>query len=303
MVCTKEKNVLDLNTLKLLHKSDSDSDSKRKILMTTENTLELPKITETEKLHFALEIFKTKRGIAKFVEEHSFDVLESCKNVVDKFVVEKLAEIAKEEEERKLKIEAFENMLDVFIENTKIDGQEMSKDEARQSLLELLGAKTESTASTPRKSTRKAYKFIIGGEVVSRAFARPSNDVKEEMESNGYTEQWMLLAPESVAEFLEDAKKHPKHKAQLEQMEEFFQKKSRESGEEEVAIDGFDSKIEFGLTLDIETAKDKFNVEMTEDFVFEGSIDQLTSEQEKLLIAISDDETVEGGIEAIEALS
>lgn len=271
--------------------------------MTTENTLELPKITETEKLHFALEIFKTKRGIAKFVEEHSFDVLESCKNVVDKFVVEKLAEIAKEEEERKLKIEAFENMLDVFIENTKIDGQEMSKDEARQSLLELLGAKTESTASTPRKSTRKAYKFIIGGEVVSRAFARPSNDVKEEMESNGYTEQWMLLAPESVAEFLEDAKKHPKHKAQLEQMEEFFQKKSRESGEEEVAIDGFDSKIEFGLTLDIETAKDKFNVEMTEDFVFEGSIDQLTSEQEKLLIAISDDETVEGGIEAIEALS
>ncbi|TON99906.1 hypothetical protein CGH44_24575, partial [Vibrio parahaemolyticus] len=59
---------------------------------------------------------------------------------------------------------------------------------------------------------------------------------------------------------------------------------------------------EVELALDIDTAREKFSIEMTEDFIFNGAISDLTPEQEKLLIAISDDHTVEGGIDAIEAL-
>ncbi|EJB8440123.1 hypothetical protein MW344_004780 [Vibrio parahaemolyticus] len=56
------------------------------------------------------------------------------------------------------------------------------------------------------------------------------------------------------------------------------------------------------LMLDIGTAKEKFNVEIAEDFVFEGTEDELFEQHEKLLIAVSDDDTVEGGVAALEAL-
>lgn len=277
--------------------------------MTNENVIELPNLTDTEELHVALKVFRGKRGVRRFVEEHGFDVLESCKNVVDQIVVEKLEELQREEEKRKNHEAAVRTAAQGYIDAMMSAGVEVTMEEA---LAALMGATIDSNAPRKRvarkssgeaRSPRKEYKFIIGGETISRPFARPSKEIKEEMESNGYTEQWMLLAPKSVEEFLKDAADQQKYKAHIETMKEFFEKKSLESGEEEVAIEGFDSKVEFGLTLDIETAKDKFNVEMTEDFIFEGSIDQLTSEQEKLLIAISDDETVEGGIEAIEALS
>lgn len=56
------------------------------------------------------------------------------------------------------------------------------------------------------------------------------------------------------------------------------------------------------MLLDVDTAKEKFNIEMTENFEYEGTIEDLSTEQEKLLIAISSDDTVEGGIDALEAL-
>ncbi|MDL2027669.1 hypothetical protein MT364_23655, partial [Vibrio parahaemolyticus] len=73
-------------------------------------------------------------------------------------------------------------------------------------------------------------------------------------------------------------------------------------GSKEQDVADINTNIEVELALDIDTAREKFSIEMTEDFVFEGAISDLTPEQEKLLIAISDDHTVEGGIDAIEAL-
>ncbi|MEZ9494223.1 hypothetical protein AB4170_17760 [Vibrio splendidus] len=280
--------------------------------MTSENTIELPNLTETEKLHIASKVMSNKRLVKKFVEEHGFDVLESCKNVVDQIVIEQLEEISREEEKRKNHEAAIQTAAQGYIEAMKAAGVEVSMDEA---LSALTGANSDSSV-TPRKRTaskstgapraprapRKEYSFLIGGEVVKRAFARPSSEIKEEMESNDYSEQWMLLAPESVEEFLADAASQQKYKSQIESIKAFFEKKNsgKQEDSEPVALG---SKVEYSLALDIETAKDKFDIEMTEDFIFEGSSDQLSSDQEKLLIAISADDTVEGGIEAIEALN
>lgn len=70
--------------------------------------------------------------------------------------------------------------------------------------------------------------------------------------------------------------------------------------EDNSVIDG--EQIILSFELDISTAKEKFNVDMTEDFLFEGTEEELINSHEKLLIALSDDETVEGGILALEAL-
>ncbi|MDE1271037.1 hypothetical protein [Vibrio aestuarianus] len=277
--------------------------------MTSENTIELPNLTETEKLHIASKVMSNKRLVKKFVDEHGFDVLESCKNVIDQIVIEQLEEISREEEKRKNHEAAIQTAAQGYIDAMKAAGVEVSMDEA---LSALTGVNSDSSV-TPRKRTaskstgaprapRKEYSFLIGGEVVKRAFARPSSEIKDEMESNDYSEQWMLLAPESVEEFLADAASQQKYKSQIESIKAFFEKKNsgKQEDSEPVALG---SKVEYSLALDIETAKDKFDIEMTEDFIFEGNSDQLSSDQEKLLIAISNDETVEGGIEAIEALN
>lgn len=56
------------------------------------------------------------------------------------------------------------------------------------------------------------------------------------------------------------------------------------------------------LLLDVATAKSKFNIDLEEDFVFEGTYSELTKEQEEFLMKISEDGTVDGGIDVIEAL-
>ncbi|PNG73816.1 hypothetical protein [Vibrio vulnificus] len=180
----------------------------------------------------------------------------------------------------------------------KAAGIEVSLNDA----LEKLSSVNAETPVKKAKSTkpRKEYKFLIGGEVVTRPFARPSKEIEEEMQANGYTEQYMLLSPESFDEFLADAETNPKYKARIDEIKAFFAKKPDSSKEQDVA--DINTNIEVELALDIETAREKFSIEMTEDFVFKGAISELTSEQEKLLIAISDDHTVEGGIDAIEAL-
>ncbi|MFW7524386.1 hypothetical protein ACODM8_09600 [Vibrio ostreicida] len=277
--------------------------------MTSENTIELPNLTETEKLHIASKVMSNKRLVRKFVEEHGFDVLESCKNVIDQIVIEQLEEISREEEKRKNHEAAIQTAAQGYIDAMKAAGVEVSMDEA---LSALTGVNSDSSV-TPRKRTaskstgaprapRKEYSFLVGGEIIMRPFARPSKDIKDEMDANGYAEQWMLLAPESVEEFLSDAAGQQKYKSQINSMKEFFEKKNSGKQEDSEPVE-LGSKVEYSLALDIETAKDKFNIEMTEDFIFEGNSDQLSSDQEKLLIAISNDETVEGGIEAIEALS
>ncbi|TCT64727.1 hypothetical protein EDB44_10427 [Vibrio crassostreae] len=277
--------------------------------MTSENTIELPNLTETEKLHIASKVMSNKRLVKKFVDEHGFDVLESCKNVIDQIVIEQLEEISREEEKRKNHEAAIQTAAQGYIDAMKAAGVEVSMDEA---LFALTGVNSDSSV-TPRKRTatkstgaprapRKEYSFLIGGEVVKRAFARPSSEIKEEMELNDYSEQWMLLAPESEDEFLADAANQQKYKSQIESIKAFFEQNSnRQQEDSEPAVLG--SKVAYSLALDIETAKDKFDIEMTEDFIFEGSSDQLSPDQEKLLIAISADDTVEGGIEAIEALN
>lgn len=278
--------------------------------MSTENTFELPNLTDTEELHVALKVFRGKRSLRKFVEEHGFDVLESCKKVVDQVVAEQLEEIAREEEAKKLMEDAFGKMMNQFIDDAKSNGSIMTEDQAREALINLLGVGSgtgntsapKSSKSTTPRAPRKEYSFLVGGEIINRPFARPSKDIKDEMDSNGYAEQWMLLAPESVEEFLADAAGQQKYKSQIDAMTEFFEKKNSGKQEDSEPVE-LGSKVEYSLALDIETAKDKFNIEMTEDFIFEGNSDQLSSDQEKLLIAISNDETVEGGIEAIEALN
>lgn len=56
------------------------------------------------------------------------------------------------------------------------------------------------------------------------------------------------------------------------------------------------------MLLDVATAKSKFNIDLEEDFVFEGTYSELTKEQEEFLMKISEDGTVDGGIDVIEAL-
>ncbi|ELA7519217.1 hypothetical protein RUZ61_000373 [Vibrio vulnificus] len=264
--------------------------------MTTE--FELPQITDTEKLHVALSVMKSKRSVQKFVSEHGFDVLESVKKVVDTVVEEALEEIRKEEEVRKNHENALQQAAQGYVDAMKAAGIEVSLNDA----LEKLSSVNAETPVKKTKSTkpRNKYKFLIGGETVTRPFARPTKEIEAEMAEKGYTDQYMLLAPESFEQFLKDAETNPKYKSRIEEIEAFFAKKRRCSKEQDVA--DINTNIEVELALDIETAREKFSIEMTEDFVFKGAISELTSEQEKLLIAISDDHTVEGGIDAIEAL-
>lgn len=269
--------------------------------MTSENTIELPNLTETEKLHIASKVMSNKRLVKKFVDQHGFDVLESCKNVVDQIVTEQLEEISREEEKRKNHEAAIQTAAQGYIDAMKAAGVEVSMDEA---LSALTGVNSDSSVTrTASKSTgaprapRKQFSFFIGGEIIKRGLTNISGEIREEMKLKGYTEQWMLIAPESADDFIDYAPTQPRLKIQIESIKAFFAKNSNRQHE------GLGSKVEYSLALDIETAKDKFDIEMTEDFIFEGSSDQLSSDQEKLLIAISADDTVEGGIEAIEALN
>ncbi|HBC3950989.1 TPA: hypothetical protein KD869_004810 [Vibrio parahaemolyticus] len=263
--------------------------------MTTE--FELPQITDTEKLHVALNVMKSKRSVQKFVAEHGLDVLESVKKVVDTVIEEAMEEIRKEEEVRKNHEAALKQAAQGYVDAMKAAGIEVSLNDA----LEKLSSVNAETPVKKTKSTkpRNKYNFLIGGEVVTRPFARPTKEIEAEMAEKGYTDQYMLLAPESFEQFLKDAETNPKYKSRIEEIEAFFAKKRKSSKEHDVTIN---TNIEVELALDIETAREKFSIEMTEDFVFKGAISDLTSEQEKLLIAISDDHTVEGGIDAIEAL-
>lgn len=264
--------------------------------MTTE--FELPQITDTEKLHVAKDVMKSKRSVQKFVSEHGLDVLESVKKVVDTVVEEALEEIRKEEEVRKNHENALQQAAQGYVDAMKAAGIEVSLNDA----LEKLSSVNAETPVKKAKSSkpRKEYKFLIGGETVTRPFARPSREIEEEMQANGYSEQYMLLSPESFEEFLADAETNPKYKARIDEIKAFFAKKPDGSKEQDVA--DINTNIEVELALDIDTAREKFSIEMTEDFIFQGAISDLTSEQEKLLIAISNDGTVEGGIDAIEAL-
>ncbi|CAH8232213.1 conserved hypothetical protein [Vibrio aestuarianus] len=277
--------------------------------MTSENVIELPNLTETEELHIALKVMRGKRSVRKFVEEHGFDVLESCKNVIDQVVIEQLEEISREEEKRKNHEAAIQTAAQGYIEAMKAAGVEVSMDEA---LSALTGVNSDSSV-IPRKRTatkstgsprppRKQFSFFIGGEIIKRGLTNISGEIRDEMKLKGYTEQWMLIAPESADDFIDYAPSQPKLKIQIESIKAFFAKNSNGQQEDSEPV-ALGSKVEYSLALDIETAKDKFDIEMTEDFIFEGSSDQLSSDQEKLLIAISADDTVEGGIEAIEALN
>lgn len=269
------------------------------------NAIELPKLTETEELHVALKVMRGKRSVRKFVTEHGFDVLESVKNVVDFVVEEELEEVKRQEEVRKNHESAIEKAAQGYVDAMKAAGIELSLEDALEAIT--LQAPAITTARKPARKTskkprapRKEYKFLIGGEIVSRPFARPSKEIKEEMESNDYDEQYMLLAPESVEEFLKDIESQPQYKNKIEAIKEFFKKKLNNLDVEEQSP--IEPKIEVVLLLDVETAKKKFNIEMTENFEFEGAIEDLSADQEKLLIAISNDDTVEGGIDALEAL-
>ncbi|MFL9802602.1 hypothetical protein AB6D40_002710 [Vibrio cyclitrophicus] len=264
--------------------------------MTSENTIELPNLTETEKLHIASKVMSNKRLVKKFVDEHGFDVLESCKNVIDQIVIEQLEEISREEEKRKNHEAAIQTAAQGYIDAMKAAGVEVSMDEALSALTGV-NSDSSSTVSRAKGKPRKQFSFLIRDEIVKRGFAKPSREIMHEMKINGYSEQWMFIAPESVQDFIDYAPSHPRFKHQIGSIKSFFAKNS--NGQHE----GLGSKVEYSLALDIETAKDKFDIEMTEDFIFEGSSDQLSSDQEKLLIAISADDTVEGGIEAIEALN
>ncbi|HHG3569272.1 H-NS family histone-like protein [Vibrio alginolyticus] len=261
--------------------------------MTTE--FELPQITDTEKLHVAKDVMKSKRSVQKFVAEHGLDVLESVKKVVDTVIEEAMEEIRKEEEVRKNHETALKQAAQGYVDAMKAAGIEVTINEALEKLSAI-------NAETPvkKKNPRNKYKFLINGEIVTRPFARPTKEIEAEMAEKGYTDQYMLLAPESFEQFLKDAETNPKYKSRIEEIEAFFAKKRNGSKEQDVA--DINTNIEVELALDIETAREKFSIEMTEDFVFQGAISELTSEQEKLLIAISDDHTVEGGIDAIEAL-
>ncbi|KYN24867.1 hypothetical protein AUQ44_03295 [Vibrio cidicii] len=281
-----------INDLDLLSSIKMFYICKRIILMTTE--FELPQITDTEKLHVALSVMKSKRSVQKFVSEHGLDVLESVKKVVDTVVEEALEEIRKEEEVRKNHENALQQAAQGYVDAMKAAGIEVSLNDA---LEKLSSVNTETPVK--KKNPRNKYKFLINGEIVTRPFARPSKEIEAEMAEKGYTDQYMLLAPESFEQFLKDAETNPKYKSRIDEIEAFFAKKRKSSKEHDVAIN---PNIEVELALDIETAREKFSIEMTEDFIFNGAISDLTPEQEKLLIAISDDHTVEGGIDAIEAL-
>ncbi|HHF3003337.1 TPA: hypothetical protein ACPJ1B_000711 [Vibrio diabolicus] len=261
--------------------------------MTTE--FELPQITDTEKLHVAKDVMKSKRSVQKFVAEHGLDVLESVKKVVDTVIEEAMEEIRKEEEVRKNHEAALKQAAQGYVDAMKAAGIEVSLNDALEKLSSV-------KAETPvkKKNPRNKYKFLINGEIVTRPFARPTKEIEAEMKEKGYTDQYMLLAPESFEQFLKDAETNPKYKSRIEEIEAFFAKKRKSSKEHDATA--INPNIEVELALDIETAREKFSIEMTEDFVFQGAISDLTPEQEKLLIAISDDHTVEGGIDAIEAL-
>ncbi|EKN4567797.1 hypothetical protein PXQ59_002155 [Vibrio parahaemolyticus] len=258
--------------------------------------IELPKLTETEEMHIALNVMKSKRSVCKFVQEHGLDVLESVKNVVDSVITEEFEKKEREEAMKKAKeetlLEMSSKMKEFFREKLAEKGIEPTEKELEE-MLKVQEDLAINQASKKGRVPRKKYKFLVGDKVVVRAFGKPSEEIKKAMEEKGFDEQYMLLAPESVDDWLKEIEGQPQYKSKIDDIKAFFESNS---------VNDIDPKIEVVLSLDVETAREKFNVEMTEDFLFEGAIENLTADQEKLLIAISGDNTVEGGIDAIESL-
>lgn len=273
--------------------------------MTTE--IELPKITDTEELHIALKVFKGKRPLRRFVAEFGLDVLESCKEVVD-FIIEEEAEKAKEEELRKqTHIAAFEEAAQSYVDAMAKAGVTLSLDDAKAALSGILqeqgAASTQTSTVRATRGSKEVLTYTL--EVNGKTFEKVGLGTKgsfakleEDFKAVGATkeEKWKYIAKAELDRFFEqlEAGKLASH-IELDEAKEFY---GRANAQEVV----LDAELEYVLSLDIQTAQEKLGVEMTEDFEFEGKLEDLTNEQEAFLVKISKDGTVEGGVEVIEAL-
>lgn len=239
--------------------------------------------------------------------------LQSIQTKLNKIVAE-FEEEAEKEAAQKAAQEAILNEMiqsaaQVYINAQKQFGNDVSEKEAIEIAKQMIGGQavessTETkAASKPKKAPKESIKFtlLFNGKtyenIALNVRGRNNSELKaafdaagEEM-SNKY--KYVVL---SERQNVVDAVRQDKisdFPLSVSELQKFYadDDSSDDSG-----------KVILTLALDISTAKEKFNVDMTEDFLFEGTEEELIDQHEQLLIAVSDDDTVEGGVAALEAL-
>lgn len=271
------------------------------------NDIKLPTLTETEKLYIASEVFKGKRPLRRFVNEFGLDVLENCKKVVE-FVIEEENEKLKLEDLRKQNhVKALEEAAQSYVAVMASAGVDVSLDEAKVALSGLMqdNATSQTTASTVRapRGAKEILTYTL--EVNGKTFEKIGLGTKgsfaklqEDFDAIGASkeEKWKYIIPSELDRFFEqlEANKLAPH-IDEDEAREFY---NRVVEKEEMLGD----EVVYELACTIEQAKENFNVEITEDFKYTGKLSDLTSEQDKFLIAITEEGTVEAGVEVLEAL-
>lgn len=273
------------------------------------NEISLPTLTSTESYHIAKSVFDNLNSLRSFVKEFGLDTLESCQSKVNQVVDEINESIAKEEKRKKLHVEALEEAAQVYLDAMKKAGIPFTLDAAKAAMLGATqekgtAAQTTSTKVRAPRGSKEVLTYTL--EVNGKTFEKIGLGVKgsfakleEDFKAVGATkeEKWKFIVESEHDRFFEQlkAKKLSSHIDEAEAKDYY--------GRDMMPEVDLSDKVDYGtITITKQRATEEFGFELIEDFIYNGSQDELTKEQQDFLIKISNDGTVEGGVEVIEAL-
>ena len=184
-----------------------------------------------QKLEAAKSIFDNRRGINSFVKEYTIHELISSKKIIDDIVEKHEAEQAKLALIKENEGAALEKAAEAYVAAMKAANIDVSLDEAKA---KLSGAVAEVESETKTTKTRKPrgeakkWKLSVGCEIVEKALqGRKSQDILDELQAQGYSETWQLIAKEDQSDFIKYAEEAVSYKDKVEEIKAHFAKGSK----------------------------------------------------------------------------
>ncbi|CSC92414.1 Uncharacterised protein [Vibrio cholerae] len=188
---------------------------------------------EVKRTH-AAEIFKSQVNIKAFFEQYldkDYDALERLYKRVGT-VLESYEEERKQlEEAAKAEKAAREAEAQALFEIYSKNDSTYTIEQARTVIEIAHGGsaeiQVETKTSKPRKEAKK-WKLNIGGEVVEKALqGRKPQEILDELQAQGYTDTWQLIAKEDQEAFIKYAEEAISYKGKIEEIKAHFAKGSK----------------------------------------------------------------------------
>lgn len=247
------------------------------------------------------------RSLGHISELHSIQM--KIEKIVVEFEEEAEREAATKAAQKAILNDMINSAAQVYINAQHALGNKVSEKDAIEIAKQMIGAQaiasgTETNPATKeKKAPKESVKFTLsfGGklfeDIALNVRGRNNADLKAAFDAASVpmADKYKYVVVSDRSKVIEAVaqNKISDFPLTVEQLKEFY-------AQDDATDDN--GKVILTLMLDTATAKEKFNVDITEDFVFEGTEEDLINQHEKLLIAVSDDDTVEGGVSALEAL-